>query len=424
MGDSRHWLARALRIGLFPLFAGCLIASGQNAGASDWPSYAGGLSGTHYSTADQITVHNVKDLRIAWEYRTGEDPYHEPDPRNLPAFEATPLKIDNSLFLCTPRNQVIAVDAVTGKETWRYDPHTVVAGTYQVTCRGVAYGQPKSAPEECPRRIFAGTLDGRLIALDADTGTPCEHFGTRGSISLADHLGPIPPGFYGVTSPPTVVNDVVIVGSLVLDDQSIDVPSGVVRAFDAVTGKQLWAFDAGRDDTNPTLQPGETYTRGSPNAWGVYSADPALGLVYIPTGNNSPDYFGANRTAAAEKYASAVVALDIATGTVRWVFQTVHHDLWDYDVPAQPTLVDIESRDGPVPALIQSTKRGEIFVLDRRTGEPVTRVEERPVPGDPASGDRLSPTQPFSTEMPSLAGPTLTEASCGGSHLWISYGAA
>lgn len=386
----------------------------DQASPAQWPSYGRTLAGTRFTPADGITPANVGHLSVAWTYHTGEDPTKEPDPRNLPAFEATPLKIADTLYLCTPRNQVIALDAERGTERWRFDPKAVVKGTFLLACRGVSYYEsPKPLPQ-CQKRILIGTIDARLIALDAASGVPCSDFGKGGTVDLTENIGKVEAGFYGVTSPPTIARGLAIVGALVLDDQSIDVPSGVVRAFDPVSGALRWSFDMGNADPNAKPKPGETYTRGSPNAWSVYSADEALGLVYIPTGNNSPDYFGANRNATAEKYASAVVALDIETGVPRWTFQTVHHDLWDYDVPAQPVLVDLDTPQGKVPALIQTTKRGEIFVLDRRTGAPLSRVEERPVPGAAAKGDTVSPTQPFSVDMPSLAGPILTEASMWG----------
>ena len=382
--------------------------------ASEWNAVGRTLNGTRYTTADQITPENVKDLKVAWTYRTGEDPYHEPDPMNMPTFEATPIKDGDTLYFCTPRNQLIALNAETGQERWRYDPKASTAKMYVLACRGVSLYKAKTALAQCQKRIIGGTIDGRMFAVDAESGKPCEDFGDHGIIDLKANLGAVEPGTYGITSPPTVANDTVMVGAFMRDNQGDDMPSGVVRAYDPMTGKQLWAWDTGRVDSNPTLAPGETYTRGSPGAWSIYSADEQLGLVYIPTGGGGNDYFGGNRTPIAEKTANAVVALDIATGAVRWSFQTSHHDLWDYDVAGQPVLADFDTANGKVPAVFQATKRGELFVLDRRDGTPLSRVEERPVPGDGVAGEHLSPTQPFSVDMPSFAGTPLNEASMWG----------
>jgi quinoprotein glucose dehydrogenase/quinate dehydrogenase (quinone) len=387
-----------------------VAASQPAADASRWVHYGNDLGGTRFSAASEITPANVGSLQLAWHVRTGEDPAKSPDARNLPAFEATPLRVDGKLILCTPRNQVIALDERTGAELWRHDPQTQLRGNfYLVTCRGVAYFEAPPAARDCRKRIIGATLDSRLFALDADTGKPCSGFGTDGTVSLRERIGDIPPGFYGVTSAPTVAGGLVIVGGLVLDNQSVDVPSGVVRAFDAVTGRQRWAWDSGRPG-NTSLAAGEVYTRGSPNAWAPFSADEHLGLVYIPTGNASPDYFGGERSADKERYASSVVALDLQTGAVRWSFQTVHHDLWDYDVASQPSLVDLPGAQGSVPALVQTTKRGEIFVLDRRSGVPLHGIEERQVPQGAVAGDRTAATQPYATGMPSLAPEPLSEA--------------
>jgi quinoprotein glucose dehydrogenase len=380
--------------------------------ASEWAQWGHTLAGTRYVPATQIDTHNVGQLKIAWRLHTGDDLSRKQDERNLPAFEATPLKIGDTLYLCTPHNIILAINADTGSERWRFDPKTNTHGHYLVTCRGVAYydaGDAASEPgrEQCRSRILAATLDARLLALDAHSGKQCPSFGDHGSVSLLTGLGHVEPGYYSVTSAPTVVRGLVIIGALVLDNMSTDEPSGVVRAYDIMTGALRWAWDPGTD--GPPAALGATYSRGSPNAWGPFSADPALGLVYVPTGNRAPDYWGAFRSSAEETYSSAVVALDIDTGQPRWVFQTVHHDLWDYDVASQPVLTDFPTSAGVVPALIQATKTGQLFVLDRRSGRPLTEVIERAVPQAPAPGERLSPTQPFSVGMPSLHPQTLTE---------------
>ena len=329
------------------------------------------------------------------------------DTRNLPAFEATPLKIDDTLFFCTPTNVVIALDAENGKERWRFDPQANVQGHFLVTCRGVSYHRQGGQTGHCAQRIVAATLDGRLLALDARDGKPCADFGSNGQVSLREGQEPISPGFFSVTSPPTVVGNVAIVGGLVLDNQSVDVPSGVVRAYDVITGQLRWAWDSSREQ-NP-VPPGQPYGRGSANAWSVFAADEKLGLVFIPTGNRSPDYFGGHRTKTEESTSSAVIAIEVETGKTRWVFQTVHHDLWDYDIASQPVLVDLDIGAEHVPALVQATKQGQIFVLDRRTGKPVYRVEERLAPQGAVAGDWTSPTQPFSVEMPAVHPLRLTE---------------
>jgi quinoprotein glucose dehydrogenase len=388
------------------------VAPAPNPAADDWPQWGRNLAGTRYSPVTQINVGNVAGLRIAWKVRTGDDPAQKQDIRNLPAFEATPLKVGQFLFLCTPRNIVIAIDAESGAERWRFDPKTDTRGHYLVTCRGVAYDESDSTTpiEPCHRRIFAATLDARLLALDAATGKLCKDFGDHGVVSLRPGLGEIRPGYYSVTSAPLAIRGLVITGALVLDNMSTDEPSGVVRAFDATTGRLRWAWDSGTGEPRNGSGTDALYSRGSPNAWAPFSADTALGLVYVPTGNRTPDYWGAWRSPTEENFASAVVALEIETGRVRWVYQTVHHDLWDYDVASQPVLSDFPTPAGPMPALIQATKTGQLFVLDRRTGKPLTTVKERPVPQRPVPGERLSATQPFSIEMPSLHPQSLAEA--------------
>lgn len=382
---------------------------------TDWPSFANGNDGMRFAQPTQITPANVRNLEVAWIYRTGEDPHNLANPRNLPAFEATPLKIGDMLYLCTPRNQVIALDAETGKERWRHNPGTDVSGSsYLLACRGVSYAY--TGGEDCPRRIIAGTVDGRLIALDARNGRLCKGFGTNGSISLLRNLGPMQTGFYGVTSAPLIANGVIVVGGQIFDNISTDMPSGVIRGFDVRTGEQLWAFDTGAEQPTSRGQPpaDKIYTRGSPNSWAPLSADEALNMVYVPTGNSSTDLFGGKRTPEMNRYASSVLAIDLKTGDLRWSFQVVHHDLWDYDVPAQPILTDFPISGATIPALIQPTKRGDLFVLDRRTGKPITAVEERPVPQGGVHGETLSPTQPMSTGMPFLGSTRRTEASMWG----------
>lgn len=378
-------------------------------GGTDWTAYGASESGTRYSPATQITPANVHRLELAWQYRSGDLPEKYPGKQPAYLFEATPLKVGETLYFCTPRDIVIALDADTGKEIWRHDPQVDVTGVVMAVCRGVAYHEARTPVPDCPRRILVATIDARMIALDAQTGARCQGFGKNGEISLRYDLGEVTPGFQFVTSPASIIGDAAIVGGFVLDGISTDEPSGVVRAFDAITGRQLWAWDAARPAEMGPLKEGEIYPRGSPNAWSLFSADPALGLVYIPTGNAPPDFYGAQRPASFDRFSSSVIALEAATGKLRWSFQTSHHDLWDYDVGSQPVLVDLPIDGETVPALIQPTKQGEVYLLDRRDGHPLAAVEERGVPQGDVPGERYSPTQPFSTGMPSFAPRPLTE---------------
>ncbi len=375
--------------------------------AGEWISYGNVEGGNRYAPLAQITPANVGALKRAWTFSLGKEPNGEPAP-----FEATPLKIGDRLYVCTGYNDIIALDAETGKQAWRNTAHADTDGIFGQTCRGVSYfKQPSaSAGAVCAERIYTATIDSRLIAVDAATGRLCDGFGDKGAVNLLKGMSKAPKGYYHVTSPPAVVAGKLIIGGWVTDGQMTGSPSGVIRAFDAVTGQFVWAWDMGRPDR--TTEPaGETYTPGTPNSWSVMSADESLGLVYVPTGNATPDYHGAHRTAEMDKYSSSVVALDVVTGKPRWSFQTVHHDLWDYDVASQPVLIDLA--DG-TPALLQPTKRGEIFMLDRRTGKPIAEVTEKKVPVSTVKGERSSPTQPFSTGLPNFAGPRPSEKSMWG----------
>ena len=368
---------------------------------ADWTVYGGDSTGRKYSPLAQITPANVANLKEAWTYHVG------PAPKGISArLEVTPIKIGPRLYLCTGYNDVVALEPDTGRELWRFraklDPRRVYGGV----CRGVTYHRIEGAEGPCSERIFTATMDGRLIALDATTGQPCHAFGKDGSVDLLVGMGKVSGGYYAVTSPPHIAGGRVVVGGRILDGQHVREPPGAIRAYDAVTGKFSWAFDPGRPDYHGMPAPGETYTLGTPNSWGPLSSDDALGLVYIPTGNATPDYYGGHRSALDDKYSSAVVALDVTSGAPRWVFQTTHHDVWDYDNGAQPTLVDLPTGE---PALLQATKRGEIFLLDRRTGKPLAEVTERRAPGDAVPGERPAPTQPYSTGFPSLAGDPPTE---------------
>jgi quinoprotein glucose dehydrogenase len=379
-------------------------ASFKQASTGDWTVWGGNDGGSRFSPLTQITPQNVAALKVAWVYRTGRDAKGA-----MPRLAVTPLKIDRTLYLCTGWNDIIALDAETGRQKWR--AYSGAATDPYGSCRGVAYYRVHGTAVACAERIVTATVDARLIAVDALSGKRCAGFGKNGEVSLLTGMGRVPKSYYLVDSAPVIVRGRIVVGGRVLDNQFWGEPPGVIRAFDAVTGAFSWAFDAGRPDRQTEPPPGETYTPSTPNSWAPMSADEALGLVYVPTGGATPDYYGAQRRPFDEKYSGSTVAIDAETGKVRWAFQTTHHDLWDYDVASQPTLTDIPMPDGSVRhALVQATKRGELFVLDRVTGKPLTKVVERRVPtAGHAPGERVSPTQPFSIGMPSLAGPDLTE---------------
>ncbi len=339
-----------------------------------------------------------------WTFRLGT-------PTDKFGLETTPIKIGRGLYLCSAQNDVFALNAESGALLWRYNPQVDASKITQQVCRGVTYYKLPDATGVCAERIYTATIDARLIAVDARDGQPCEGFGTHGQVSLLAGMGEVPNAYYYVTSAPALIRGKIVLGGWVADNQYWGEPSGVIRAFDAVTGQLAWAWDAGHPDRHGEPPQGETYTRSTPNSWAPISSDEKLGLVYIPTGNPTPDYWGVYRRAFDEKYGSSIVAIDAETGVVRWYFQTAHHDPWDYDIASQPTLIDLPSSDGPIPALIQPTKRGELFVLNRVTGEPLRAIEERSVPTDGAlKEEHISPTQPFSGAMPSFRGPILREA--------------
>jgi quinoprotein glucose dehydrogenase len=383
----------------------------------DWPHWGRTVGGLRYSPLTQITRENVKRLEVAWVYHTGATMTpSEAGADHEFNFEATPIKVRDKLFLCTPHAETIAIEPETGKEIWRFDPRANVDADAMLSCRGVAYYEQPGATGVCAQRILMATLDANLYALDADTGQRCSDFGTNGAVNLTEGMGLVKPGYYYVSSPPQIVRGKAVVGGLVIDNKERGEPSGVVRAFDAVTGKLAWAFDVGRPDRTGLPPAGDSYTRRTPNVWSVMSSDEALGLVYLPMGNETPDFFGGGRLESSEKYASSIVAVDADTGHARWSFQTVHHDLWDFDLPAQPVLADVPEHPGapPTPVVIVPTKQGLLFILDRRDGRPITPIEERPVPQGASEGDWTSKTQPFQTGIPFFGPPDLTEASMWG----------
>jgi len=364
-----------------------------SAGA-DWPAYGGTYGAQRFSALTQINRDNVTLLTRAWEYRTGDLP-----PKRWGA-ETTPLKIGDAVYLCSARNILIALDAATGKERWRHNPKVASeAMPYTAACRGVSYFAStgsSASNKPCTNRIIEGTLDARLIAVDASTGVPCSDFGDNGYVDTTRGMGKIAPGMVSITSPPTIVRGIVVVGHQILDGERRNAPSGVIQGFDAITGQLRWAWDLARPDRSGRPPEGETYTRGTANMWTIASGDEQLGLVYLPLGNSAADYNSRTRSVPENKYASSLVALDVTTGKPVWSFQTVHKDVWDYDLGSQATLVNFPTADGLVPALILPSKQGEMYVLDRRTGKSLTTVEERPAPSGGVEPEQRSSTQPFS----------------------------
>ena len=442
----------------------------------EWQAYGRTAAGDRYSPLDQIKPDNVNTLKVDWIYHTGD--IRGPNDPGETTYEVTPLMIDNTVYLCTPHSVVIALDAVSGKEKWRFDPHlqqTVKQTTQHLTCRGVSYfdgaatankpannaqqsagsvaASPAAAPavseqqnEErriaesvaevttqaagtpqnvvtdqakagdpnpvvnrkdvtttvladpsCAKRLFVPTSDGRVISISAENGKICPGFGgDDGTINLWANMPNITPGSFYSTSPPVVTDHLVIVGGAVNDNVATTSPSGVIRAYDVNNGALVWNFDSKKPDATAPISNGQTYTENAPNSWSVSSYDAKLGLIYLPMGNQSPDQYGANRSKEVEKFSASIVALNANTGKVAWVYQTTHHDLWDMDVPAQPSLIDLTIGGLRVPALVAPTKQGEVYVLNRQTGEPVLPVTEVSAPSGAVKGDFTAPTQPVS----------------------------
>ena len=365
---------------------------------NEWHQYGRTPFGQRYSPLNQITKDNVKDLKVAWQFQTGD--VKRPDDVGETTYQVTPLKVGDTLYVCTPHNWAIALDAKTGQQKWKYDANSGMNPDRQhQTCRGVTYYKDPAATtgQPCAERVYLPTSDARLIALDAANGAVCEGFADKGVLHLESGMKYNPAGYYYSTSPPVAAGGKLIIGGAVNDNYSTQEQSGVIRAFDINTGALVWNWDSGNPDDTAPLQPGQHYTTNSPNAWSVLSADEGLGMVYIPLGNQVPDQLGMNRSANVEKFSSSVVALDINTGKLKWVQQFVHHDLWDMDVPAQPVLFDMKKADGStVPALVAPTKQGDIYVLDRRTGAPLIPFKEIPAPQGTIPEDKAAPTQPIS----------------------------
>jgi quinoprotein glucose dehydrogenase len=373
---------------------------------SDWQAYGNDQGGTRFSPLDQINTSNVSGLTKVWEAEMTATV-----PGEMNALQVTPIMIGRTLYACDGNNGVHAFDAETGAVRWRRNVSNGQEPSGK-PCRGVAYYKVPDAPEGsmCAERIFAPSHNPTLAAIDARTGKLCPGFGNKGLVDLQQGIEPYPHGLFYISSAPQMIRGKVVVGGGIPDGQYWGGPSGVIRAFDAVTGELAWAFDAGVPDRIGAPQAGQVYTPSLPNSWAPISADEQLGMVYMPMGGATPDAYGGQRRPFDDDIGSAVVALDAETGRMRWRFQTTHHDIWDYDVASQPTLANLPTPQGVRPALIQPTKRGEIFVLDRETGEPIKTVRELPVPqGGIAEGERLSPTQPESSDLPAFRETDLRE---------------
>ena len=392
----------------------------------NWEAYGNTPGGSRFAALDQITRDNIGKLQVAWTYRTGDTPLSPTG--NGAEDQQTPLQVGDRVFLCTPHNNVIAIDADTGKEIWKNEINA--ESSVWMRCRGLAYfdatrplEQPTAAGATpvtsvtvaegalCQRRILMNTITAELIALDADTGAFCPDFGANGRVDLKIGLGDAPDPQYVLTSAPTLAGTTVVVGGRIADNVQVDMPGGVMRGFDVVTGALRWAFDPGNPEITGLPPEGQTYTRSTPNVWAAMSYDPASNTVFMPVGSPSVDLYGATRTALDHKYGASMLALDATTGREKWVYQTVHNDLWDFDVPMQPSFIDFPKADGTtVPALVFGTKAGQIFVLDRATGEPLTKVDDVPLKPGHIQNETYPPTQKLSVGMPQIGAETLTES--------------
>ncbi len=384
-----------------------LLATDASAQDVAWTHWGGDPGGMRYAELDQITPQNVDQLEELWTWRHGDVSDETPPFRTTSAFELTPLLVEGTLYGCTPFNRVFALDPLTGEERWIFDPEIDKHAGWanQLVCRGVASWIDPAAEvgARCRHRILTNTVDARLFAIDAGTGTPCTDFGEGGSVDLNPGVGDQRwKGEYQLTSAPTLAGDLVVVGSAIGDNARIEAPSGVIRAFDVRTGKMAWAWDlAPPDQPGGERDPESGWMLSTPNVWAPMSYDPERDLLFVPTGNPTPDYANAHRQGL-DYYGSSTVALHARTGEVAWSFQSVHHDVWDLDVASQPVLFPLRRGDQMIPAVVQSTKSSHLFILNRETGEPLIPVEKRPVPQGGEDDFVLSPTQPFPVKPPPL----------------------
>ena len=390
----------------------------------NWQHYGNDTGGSRFAALDQINRNNVKDLKEVWRFQTGD---LTTGSGNGAEDQTTPLQVGDKVFVCTPHNNIIALDTDSGKQIWKAEVNSKADAWER--CRGVAYfdaTQPLVQPTlagatpvttvaantACPHRVYTNTPDGRLIAVNADTGERCKDFGVDGTVDLLVGLGDgTKAPRFEVTSAPTIAGTTLVIGSRIADNVAADMPGGIIRAYDVITGKLRWAFDPRNPDPNYVLKAGEIYKRSSANSWAAMSYDPQMNTVFLPMGSSSVDVWGGNRQPVDHKYNSSVLALDATTGKEKWVYQTVHNDLWDFDLPMQPSLVDFPMKDGTTkPAVVIGTKSGQFFVLDRLTGKPLTKVVEQPVKAADIPDEQYSATQPRSVEMPQIGNQTLTES--------------
>lgn len=393
--------------------------------STDWTTYAGNQAGQRFSSASQITPQNVKNLKLAWSVHAGDLPTG-----SRWGTENTPLKVGSTLYVCTALDKVVALNAATGEHKWTFDPkidHDAIP--YTPACRSLAYydgshtntadaqstgENPSPAASACQRRIILGTLDNRVMEIDASDGARCTDFGKNGELSILENMGQTYKGYVAITSGPVLVRDTVIVGHQVVDGQRAFGPPGVVKAYNVKTGELKWAWDAAAP-YDPTPRYGDdAYKRGSPNVWTTFTGDNKLGLVYLPVANASGDYYSSSRTAEELKFSPSLTALDVETGMPRWTFQTTHNDVWDYDAASAASMLDYPAKDGKrLPAIVMPTKNGELYVLNRETGESLFGVEERPAPQGGLEPAARSKTQPYSL-FNSMAQPDLTPESMWG----------
>jgi quinate dehydrogenase (quinone) len=390
----------------------------------DWAHYGNDAGGSRFAALDQINRSNVAGLVPAWTYHTGDVAISD---GNGAEDQTTPLQVGEKVFICTPHNNIIALDADTGKQLWKNDINAQ-SKVWQ-RCRGLAFFDASAALPQpldgstaatavavapganCQRRLLTNTIDARLIAVDADTGEFCQGFGNNGQVDLKPGLGNVPDSYYQLSSAPLMAGTTVVVGGRVADNVQADMPGGVIRGFDVLTGAMRWAFDPGNPQDRQAPTGDNTYVRSTPNSWAPMSYDPVMNTLFLPMGSSSTDIYGVERTALDHKYGASVLALDANTGAEKWVYQTVHNDLWDFDLPMQPTLMDFPKADGSkVPAVVIGTKAGQIFVLDRATGQPLTEVKDVPVKAANIPNEPYSPTQPLSVGMPQIGTRKLGES--------------
>jgi len=390
-----------------------------------WPHYGGDAGGMRYSAAAEITTGNVDDLEIAWTYSTGEVTRRGPELITNSSTQGTPVLLDGHLVFCTPFNRIVSLDPATGRERWVFDAEVDASYElpFQYTCRGVTGWRDREAAAGalCEQRVFMGTNDSRLIAVDLATGKRCPGFGANGEIRVPIGRKLAFPGELKLISAPAVIGDIVAVGSSIMDNLRTDAPPGTVHAFDARTGSPSWAFDpiprAPEDPARASWLEGSAERTGAANVWSTMVVDRERNLIFLPVASASPDFWGGERPGE-NRYSSSLVALDATTGKVRWHFQHVHHDIWDYDTSSPPMLVEIRRGTEVIPAVVQNTKQGFSFVLRRDDGSPVFGVEERPVPQDALPGEWLSPTQPFPIAPPPLVPTEVTPDDAWGFTFW------